>query len=395
MSVFFRLFMAIPHLFWLSVWSFGMIALLPAMWFVALFKRRPPEGLADVYAMLVRYAVNVYAFLYLAANPFPGFMGKQGAYPVEVELPPLPEQNRWSVAFRFFLALPALWLSLTLVGFGGGGGGGGGSGSGPDPASLALSVGGGVVATGAFLAWWAAMVRGRMPQGLRDLIVWALGYAAQVYAYLFLLTGRYPNSDPGVAPLAELPGHPIRLEMSDELRRNRWLVAFRFVLVMPHFVWVTLWSVVAIVVAIVTWLVTLIMGRTPLRLHNFLSAFVRYASHLYAFAYLGGGPFPGFVGKPGTYPVDFAIEGPERQNRWTVAFRGLLALPALALLSAIGGAALFASIGGWFYALIKGRMPEGVRNLVVFASRYNAQVYGYLLFVTPRYPYSGPADFRR
>ena len=37
------------------------------------------------------------------------------------------------------------------------------------------------------------------------------------------------------------------------------------------------------------------------------------------------------------YPVDFEIAEPERQNRWTVAFRAILVIPALFLSSAIGG----------------------------------------------------------
>lgn len=390
-SVGFRLFMAIPHLIWLGIWGSGMVLVAPVLWLVALVKGEPPEGLRDVYAMFIRYSVHVYAFLYLAANPFPGFLGKPGTYPVEAEIPPAGPQSRWSIGFRFFLALPPLLLASSLVGFGGGGNS---SNTGSSEATFALSFGG-VASTAAFLAWFACLARGRMPQGLRDLVVWGLGYAAQVYAYLFLVTARFPNSNPALAPLAPLAPHPISMRMTDELRRNRWTVGFRLILSMPHFIWVTLWSVVMIPVAIVTWLSALILGRAPLRLHNFLARYVRYTSHLFAFAYLGGGPFPGFVGAPGSYPVDFEIAEPERQNRWTIAFRGILAFPALFVAGALGGVALFASIGGWFYALIKGRMPEGLRNTIDFIARYSAQTYGYALFVTPRYPYSGPADFHR
>ena len=40
-------------------------------------------------------------------------------------------------------------------------------------------------------------------------------------------------------------------------------------------------------------------------------------------------------------------------------------------------------------------MPQGLRNLIAYGARYSSQVYGYALFVTPRYPYSGPGDFHR
>ena len=395
-SVGFRFFMALPHLLWLGIWGTGMVLLAPVLWIVALFKGEPPEGLRDVYAMFIRYSVHVYAFLYLAANPFPGFLGRARSYPVEVEIPPGGPQSRWSIGFRLFLALPALIFASSIVGFGGGGHTSGTSSGGEvDAASFALSFGGGVVATVAFFAWFASLARGRMPQGFRDLVVWGLGYAAQVYAYLFLLTARYPNSDPALAPVAPLPPHPVRMRLTDELRRDRWTVGFRLILAMPHLIWATLWGLVVVLVAIPAWLATLVTARLPSPLHRFLSAYVRYSSHLFAFIYLGGGPFPGFVGAPGSYPVDFEIDTPERHNRWTVAFRALLAFPALAIASALGGVALFAAVGAWFYAIVRGRAPEGLRNVVDYAARYSAQVYAYLLLVTPAYPYSGPGDHLR
>ncbi|MDQ3739353.1 MAG: DUF4389 domain-containing protein [Actinomycetota bacterium] len=381
-TVFFRFFMVIPHLLWLSIWAQGMLLLAPVLWVAALVKGRPPEGLRDVYVMFVRYTLHVYAFWFLAAERFPGFLGKPRTYAIDLEVPPPGDQSRWSIGFRGILALPPLMLAGALAGGGG--------------ASLATyGASFGVAVSAAFLAWWAAMFKKRTPEGLRDLMVWSLGYAAQSYGYFFLLTGRYPNSDPAVAPLAQLPAHPVRLELTDELRRNRWLVAFRFVLAFPHQMWWFLWTVVAILAAFAGWLCALVLGRLPRPLHRFLAAYVRYGAHFNAFYYLGGGLFPGFLGRAGTYPVDIAIDPPERQGRWTVAFRIVLVFPAFLVAGALSGVMTFAALGGWFYALIRGRMPEGLRNTIAFSVRYVAQTLAYLVLVTPRYPYSGPADFRR
>ena len=43
-----------------------------------------------------------------------------------------------------------------------------------------------------------------MPQGLRDLAAYAIGYSAQVTGYLLLLTDRYPNSDPAIYEAANV-----------------------------------------------------------------------------------------------------------------------------------------------------------------------------------------------
>ena len=85
------------------------------------------------------------------------------------------------------------------------------------------------------------------------------------------------------------------------------------------------------------------------------------------------------------------IAPPERQNRWSVGFRLLLAVPAFILGSAISTALWAAAFLGWFAALFTGHMPAGLRKLGLLALRYSAQAnaYGFML-LTNRYPYAGP-----
>ncbi len=178
-----------------------------------------------------------------------------------------------------------------------------------------------------------------MPHGLRDLGTYALGYGAQATAYVLLLTDRYPNSDPAVVePTQALPLHPVRIEVTDPLRRSRLTVFFRVLLAVPHLLWLTLWSVLAALAALVGWPLALVLGRLPTPLHRFLAAFVRYAADVYAFLFLVGGPFPGFVGATGSYPVGLTVEPPRRQHRLVTLFRLVLAFPALVVAGAYGGA---------------------------------------------------------
>jgi hypothetical protein len=248
-----------------------------------------------------------------------------------------------------------------------------------------------VLVIAAFFGWFYALARARMPRGLRDLIAYALSYGAQFWAYLLLLTDRYPSSDPLTA-IGPLPtrSDPVWVDVRDELRRSRLTVFFRLVLAFPHLVWLTLWGVLALLGAIVNWVATLIAGTSPQWLHRFLSAYLRYQLQVSAYLYLIGNPFPGFVGAEGAYPIDPHIAPRQRQNRWTVLFRAILALPALILSSAFGGLMATVAILGWFAALATGRMPVGLRNAGAFALRYNTQAGAYLLLVSPAYPYSGP-----
>jgi hypothetical protein len=375
-SVFFRLLLAIPHYIWLSLWGFAAFFAVIANWLVTLFRGTSPEGLHNFLAQFVRYAVHVSAYVELLADPYPKFSGSSG-YPIDVQIAPPAPQNRWKVFFRTLLAIPALLLGGTLSG-----------GIGEAQGSWRLS---GLLATVALLGWFASLARGQMPRGMRDAGAYGLSYSAQLTAYLFLLTDRYPNSDP-YAALEDLPARedPIRLTVGDDLRRSRLTVFFRLLLAIPHIVWLTLWGLVALLAGIANWVATLFAGQSPAALHRFLAAYLRYQTHVYAFVYLTANPFPGFTGAPGSYPVELVVAERERQNRWTVAFRIVLAFPALLISSAYSGVLAAAAILGWFVALARGEMPPGLRNASALGLRYTQQVNAYLYLLTPSYPYSGP-----
>jgi hypothetical protein len=374
LTVFFRLLLVLPHLVWLGLWTIAAWTVAFPAWLVALFDGRLPRVFHDFLASYVRYGAHVAAYLFLAADRFPGFAGRPG-YEVDVEIAPPSQQGRWSVAFRLLLAVPAMILAGNLASFGGGGTG-----------SLYAGVG----ASAAFLGWFAALVLGRMPRGLRDLAAYAIGYGAHTGGYLLLLTDRYPNADPAVVvPGAELPEHPVRVEVTDTLSRSRLTVFFRLLLALPHVVWIVLWSLVVLVSLPFAWLVALVLGRLPVPLRRFYAAWVRYSAHVTAFGYLVGGPFPGFTGA--SYPIDIALEPAERQRRLSILFRGLLAIPAFTVSAAYGAALLVVAVLAWFASLVTGRMPGGLRNLGTVAVRYSAQTSAYLLFLTDRYPYAAPA----
>ncbi len=376
-SVFFRLILAIPHLIWLSLWGIAAVFAVIANWFATLFAGQSPESLHNFLAAYVRYAIHVVAYLFLAAQPFPEFTGAPG-YPVNVEIAPPQPQNRWKVAFRIVLAVPAFMIAGALT-----------SGS---ARTYGANYSYGLASVAALLAWFAALARARSPRGLRDAVAYGLSYSAQLDAYLFLLTDRYPNSDPQTA-FAGLPAReddPIRLQVGDDLERTQLTVFFRLILAIPHLIWLTLWGLVVLIAAIANWLATLVRGQSPDGLHDFLAAYVRYQTHVYAYLFLIADPFPGFLGRPDSYPIEVSIAPPQPQNPWRVGFRLILGIPAILLDGAYGGLLLAVAFLGWFTSLARGRMPLGMRNAGALGLRYSAQAHGYLLLLTESYPYSGP-----
>jgi hypothetical protein len=180
--------------------------------------------------------------------------------------------------------------------------------------------------------------------------------------------------------------HPIRVIVNDDLQRTRLTVFFRLILAIPHFLWVTLWGVIAILAAIVNWFATLFMGRSPDGLHRFLATFMRYATHVRAYVLLVADPFPGFTGREGSYPIDLEVAPPEPQNRLTVFFRIILAIPALLLTNILSNLSQLLAVFSWFIALVTGRVPEGLRNFAALALRFETQTYAYLVLLTGKYP---------
>ena len=371
-SVFFRLWFALPFLLWLTLWALAALFVVIANWFATLFRGTSPLALHGFLARFIRFAVHVYAYFYLGAEPLPRFDGRPG-YPIDVEIDPPLRQNRWTVGFRLVLAVPALILLSAFVGSGG------------EVGNL------GLLPVAALLAWFFALARGRVPRGLRDLIAYAISYSAQVWAYLLLATDRYPSSDPltaiGPLPVRE---DPLRIEARDDLQRNRLTVFFRLLLAFPHLAWLALWGIIALFAVIANWFAVLFTRTSPRGLHDFLAAYVRYQLHVGAYLYLIGNPFPGFAGEPSSYPIELHVAEPIPQNRWTVGFRLVLALPAMLLTFAFSSLLFAAAFLGWFASLFTGKMPLGLRNAGALGLRYTAQTYGYLFLVSGAYPYSGP-----
>jgi hypothetical protein len=180
--------------------------------------------------------------------------------------------------------------------------------------------------------------------------------------------------------------HSIRIVVGDDLRRSRLTVLLRLVLVIPHILWLYGFSIGAFWVAIVNWFATVITGKPQAGMHDFLARFTRYCVQVSAYVYLVANPFPGFVGEPGSYPLELEIDGPARQNRWVSGFRLPLALPAIVLAYVFGLVVFLVAVPAWFVAIAIGRIPKGMRDLGAYCLRYQGQTLGYLTLVTSRYP---------
>jgi hypothetical protein len=171
LTVFFRLILAIPLILWALLW--GVITLLAAIvnWFATLFTGRSPDGLHNFLATYLRFSTHVRAYVLLVANPYPGFTGKLGTYPIDLEVDPPEAQSRLTVFFRIILAIPALFITNIMSNL-----------------SQLLAI----------FSWFIALVTGRVPEGIRNFAALALRIETQTYGYLMLVTGKYPSFNVGI-----------------------------------------------------------------------------------------------------------------------------------------------------------------------------------------------------
>jgi hypothetical protein len=179
--------------------------------------------------------------------------------------------------------------------------------------------------------------------------------------------------------------HPVRLVIIDDLRRNRFTVLLRLLLVIPHLIWMMLWGFAAVFVLLFGWFAALFTKRVPGGVHDFLANYVRYQTHVFAYAVIAADPFPSFSGTA-SYPITLEIAPPVEQGRLGIFFRLLLALPAWLVSAVLNYLTELLAFFAWVLGVLLGRTPEGLRNLLAFSIRYHAQTQAYVNLLTDRYP---------
>lgn len=216
-------------------------------------------------------------------------LGHHGAHahPVGVSIEPaMAERNRLTTAFRMILAIP----HLVLVG---------------GPVALALcfflpadsgpgmdwSGGGGVLGVAAMVAaiisWFAIVFTGRMPQGLWKLSAFYLRWRVRAAAYVALLRDEYP-------PFGDGP-YPAHIDLpSREHERDRWSVAFRIILILPHLLVIWILGIAWMITSVFAWFAILATGKYPRGLYDFAIGVLRWSTNVEAYLLLLHDEYPPF-----------------------------------------------------------------------------------------------------
>lgn len=162
--------LAIPHfiVLWLLGIANGVLTFLA--WFAILFTGRIPRGMFDFLVMVHRYQWRVTSYAYWMREPYPPFdlsasASDPGTDPARLSIEYPEHLSRLLIFVKWLLALPHYVVLILL-------------------------------AIGAYVAWiigfFAVVILGRWPTGLRDFLVGTVRWGTRVQAYVNLLTDRYP-----------------------------------------------------------------------------------------------------------------------------------------------------------------------------------------------------------
>lgn len=164
-------FLAIPQLF--IVYALGILrnVLTFIAFFTVVFTRRIPRPLFDAIAMTFRYEWRAVSYALFLREDYPPFdfqptAADDGVDPHTVVTFSYPEQmSRWQPLVKWLLAFPHYLVLLAL--------------------SIAAMV-------AVIIGFFAVLITGEYPQGMRDFVVGVYRYNVRVQAYTGLLTDQYP-----------------------------------------------------------------------------------------------------------------------------------------------------------------------------------------------------------
>lgn len=189
------------------------------------------------------------------------------------------------------------------------------------------------------------------------------------------------------------PAYPATFAVDTPDSTTNWRPLVQWLLAIPHFVVLNALEVLSQVVAIIAWFVILFTGRLPEGLAGVQHLYIRYANRTYAFAGFLREEYPPFAfgtaaADPCEWPAvrtDF-VPAYEDRNRLTVAFRLILLIPHVIVLSVLGLVAYVLLLINVFVVLFTGAWSAGMRDVVVGVIRWTTRVSAYQLLLTDEYP---------
>jgi len=184
------------------------------------------------------------------------------AYPVTFDVAYPEECGRFKILIRWFLAIPQLIVADVLEN---------------------------VAAVLAFFAFWVILFKKRFPEDMFRLVVGAMRWEYNVYAYVLFHDRPYPpfSFNDGAYP-------HVSYDVVRQEEYNRWLPLVKWILLLPHYIVLLFLTIAGAIVWLFAAVAVLVTGRFPRGMFGFLVGIGRWSARVTAYQLLQTDRYPPF-----------------------------------------------------------------------------------------------------
>ena len=146
------------------------------------------------------------------------------------------------------------------------------------------------------VSWFAILFTGKLPEGFANIQSMYLRYELRVCTFALFMREEYPPFSFATTPADPGDDPRVRVDLEPRLTdRNRWTVAFRIILIIPHAIVFVLLAIAAAVVSLVAFFTVLFTGRWPEGMRSFVLSVNRRYLRLSAYFMMLNDVYPPFA----------------------------------------------------------------------------------------------------
>ncbi len=192
---------------------------------------------------------------------------------------------------------------------------------------------------------------------------------------------------PPPPPEAAGGAYSVQLDAERADHLNRFLPLIKWLLALPHWIVLFFLFIGAAVAILISFFATIITGRWPRGLFNFVVGVLRWTNRVYAYTLLLTDRYPPFsLDDDDSYPLRVDIDYPEHVDRWRPLVSWLLILPYAIVASLLMQLAYIVAFISVFVILFTAKLPEGLFNLIVNPMRWQLRAGTYHVWMATKYP---------
>ena len=144
-----------------------------------------------------------------------------------------------------------------------------------------------------FISLFTVLFTEHIPDGIFNFQVMTQRYQARTMSYVWFMREGYPPFD-FTMTTDEPGGDPVLLAIDRPEKLHRWLPLVKWLLAIPHYIVLFIYSIGAFFVLIAAFFAVLFTGKFPLGMRDYVVKVSRYATHIQAYILLLRDEYPSF-----------------------------------------------------------------------------------------------------